>query len=598
MAPGVYFGQFEVFVPNTNPLNVVNRTNITVYVGGATLGTFNNGNFTVSSTGVVSGTGQINISVPAGLPFNSISQPPSVIITALSNSASTPLSVSGPTWAAGSFPTLASNQFCVAANGAPGQPTLPCAIQVRPLQGACSSFAPTPQQTNSASCSYAITVDATALLPGTYNGTLNFTAGGVTLPVPVSITVTSFPQVMAFQQIPIGNGNSLFVPAAGFSFTGTAGQDLTQCQFMNIAATGGQVSGVQVQSIGFPWLGFSNPNNTGNNPGVFFNATSGGFTLTQSSGFNSNGLSVCVNAASLPNRPAILNGTLTISAPGINPFGIPVTFNLSAGTSGQQLYQQIAQFRTIANTGAFILDSNGNYGFDATDKIRFFGSPGDTPVAGDWDGTGVIRIGVFRCTPGFVCAWYIDMNNNGTWDGPTIDSVFFFGSPGDIPVVGDWNGDGKSKIGVFRCPAGAAQCQWYLQLSTTGDRSYNAATVTTALYGVPGDLPVVNNWGGGPQDQIGIFRNGLWAADTNANGVFDATDLTFNYGVAGDRPLVGNWFGTTPGRRRIGVFRPSTGQVILNISGTNVWVGGPTADFVGFFGTNGDLPVVGFWTMP
>ena len=37
------------------------------------------------------------------------------------------------------------------------------------------------------------------------------------------------------------------------------------------------------------------------------------------------------------------------------------------------------------------------------------------------------------------------------------DEMYTYGQPGDIPVVGDWNGDGKDEIGVYRSPG-----RWYL----------------------------------------------------------------------------------------------------------------------------------------
>ena len=91
---------------------------------------------------------------------------------------------------------------------------------------------------------------------------------------------------------------------------------------------------------------------------------------------------------------------------------------------------------------------------------------GDIPVAGDWDGTGVVRIGVYRPSNS---TWYLDMNGNGKWDGtgPGLDFAFTFGIPsstctpgtaaglattcGDIPIVGDWGGTGMTKVGIFRC---------------------------------------------------------------------------------------------------------------------------------------------------
>jgi hypothetical protein len=78
---------------------------------------------------------------------------------------------------------------------------------------------------------------------------------------------------------------------------------------------------------------------------------------------------------------------------------------------------------------AWAFDSNGDNAFELTDKFpRFFGLNGDMAVAGDWVGSGIVRIGVFRCPAAGVCQWYIDLNNNGRWDGPFGgDAIWSFG---------------------------------------------------------------------------------------------------------------------------------------------------------------------------
>ena len=43
-----------------------------------------------------------------------------------------------------------------------------------------------------------------------------------------------------------------------------------------------------------------------------------------------------------------------------------------------------------------------------------------------------------------------------------IDHVFHYGEPGDVPLAGDWNGDGIRQIGVFH------DGQWYLDLDGDG----------------------------------------------------------------------------------------------------------------------------------
>jgi hypothetical protein len=72
-----------------------------------------------------------------------------------------------------------------------------------------------------------------------------------------------------------------------------------------------------------------------------------------------------------------------------------------------------------------------------------FGQEGDRPVVGDWTGDGISKLGVYRNG-----TFYLDTNNNHHLD--ATDKVFQLGGPGDKPVAGDWTGDGIDKVGVYR----------------------------------------------------------------------------------------------------------------------------------------------------
>ena len=219
-------------------------------------------------------------------------------------------------------------------------------------------------------------------------------------------------------------------------------------------------------------------------------------------------------------------------------------------------------------------------------KPQFIERPGD--------GTGVVRIGVYRPSN---ATWYLDMNNNGTWDGggTGVDTSFVFGLPGsnDVPVFGDWNGTGVTKVGIFR------NGTWYLDLNN--NHAWDPGVDGTFFYGQPGDLPIVSNWNGqGTGDQIGVFRNGTWFVDNNGDGVYPLTgtlDAQYVFGQAGDIPVVGNWDGL--GRKRIGVFR-GNGLWFLDSDGSNSWTPGTDAGSVIpiVFGQTGDKPIIGTWTMP
>ena len=87
---------------------------------------------------------------------------------------------------------------------------------------------------------------------------------------------------------------------------------------------------------------------------------------------------------------------------------------------------------------------NGNGAWDTAVDVSFMyknhAVPSETdgdgnlygkPVVGDWDGSGVTRVGVVSDG-----VWYLDVNGDGVWD-PAVDSSFTFGPTG-IPVAGTW----------------------------------------------------------------------------------------------------------------------------------------------------------------
>jgi len=68
---------------------------------------------------------------------------------------------------------------------------------------------------------------------------------------------------------------------------------------------------------------------------------------------------------------------------------------------------------------------------------------------------------------------YLDLAGNGSASAATFH---YFGAPGWTPVVGDWNGDGKTEIGIYQ------NGSWYLDLAGTG----SAPTATYHYFGAPG----------------------------------------------------------------------------------------------------------------
>jgi hypothetical protein len=95
-----------------------------------------------------------------------------------------------------------------------------------------------------------------------------------------------------------------------------------------------------------------------------------------------------------------------------------------------------------------------NRSSDGGVDIAPFGLPTDVPVSGDYDGDGRADIAVFRPSTG---VWYLLRSTAGF-------SAVHFGLTGDTPMQADFDGDGRADISVFR-PSSKV---WYHLRSSDG----------------------------------------------------------------------------------------------------------------------------------
>jgi hypothetical protein len=236
--------------------------------------------------------------------------------------------------------------------------------------------------------------------------------------------------------------------------------------------------------------------------------------------------------------------------------------------------------------GVWSLDSNGDRAYDFLGKdaaYAFGGVPGDIPVVGDWNGDGISKIGIYRRG-----AWYLDYNGNGRFDGEENgDKVCQLGGlPKDIPVTGDWTAKGRTGIGIFR------EGLWLMDTAgaCTGGNGHVDQTATMAFGGPRDDIPVVGDWNGDGRSKVGVFRGGMWFLDMDGTGVAGKSPPIPFGGLPGDIPVTGDWNGD--GRTDIGIYR--SGRWMLN--GTSCGGEKPdgTCEF-SFGGLPGDQPVTGKW---
>lgn len=197
----------------------------------------------------------------------------------------------------------------------------------------------------------------------------------------------------------------------------------------------------------------------------------------------------------------------------------------------------------------------------------YFGATTDVPVPGDYDGDGKTDAVIFRPT-------------TGLWYGPRTGAAsiviqMILGQSGDVPVPGDYNGDGKTDAAIYRPSLG----MFFAVFSGGGTLS--------STFGLPGDVPVPRDYDGDGKTDPAIYRPNA----SNGQGMFYArlsgggTYQVYN-GIAGDIPVPGDY--NADRRADAVVFRPSTG----------LWTGpynGASGTYQSTLGQAGDVPIPGYY---
>ena len=214
----------------------------------------------------------------------------------------------------------------------------------------------------------------------------------------------------------------------------------------------------------------------------------------------------------------------------------------------------------------------------------YYGNPGDLPMVGDWDCDGDETPGLYRQSDGFV--YLRNSNSQGV-----ANIRFFFGNPGDIPLAGDFNSDGCDTVSIYR----PSESRVFIINNLGANEGGLGAADFAYYFGNPGDKPFVGDFNNDGIDTVGLHREttGLvYFRQTNTQG---NADSQFIFGDPGDKMVAAEWAKRgAPGPESVGLFRPSNCTNYLRYTNTQ-----GVANETIAYGLQTGLPVAGdFGVLP
>lgn len=422
-------------------------------------------------------------------------------------------------------------------------------IQGRPTSGGNFAFtvramgddgmAGVNKYTISVGCSYVINPAALQVGVGGASGIITLT----TSPNCQWTAVTNVPWITVSNSAASGTGNSeIPFTVAANSNAARTGIITVGGKTFTITQAAGCAYSLSSSSASVPHTNGTSTFNINTGSGCQWTTTSNDPWITVSGAANGTGAAaVTVNIAA--NTGAARTGTLTVGGQTFTvnqaatppaPIG-PVRFDYDGDRRSD-----ISVYRPSTGIWHLLKSQAGYAGVQ-------FGNPGDKLVPADYDGDGRTDLALFREDVNAPSSAYFHIMNSSD---NTVRAVQF-GSTGDSPTaVGDWDGDGKADIAVYR-PGTQANPQGYFYYRPSAQPDVNLISYP---WGSPGDKSAVADFDGDGKTDPSIFRpsTGEWFIQRSRDGFY-----AIQFGASEDKPVVGDYDGD--GKADQAVFRPSNG---------------------------------------
>lgn len=329
-----------------------------------------------------------------------------------------------------------------------------------------------------------------------------------------------------------------------------------------------------------------------------------------------------------PNNPPPVNGLVTLPFERVLVIPPPIagrpdeaaigysteyTWHLSVVNAGEPRghrvdkevsRERVADATKILNASQWTIDTidRGRWVIVSTNKKKparlsrdAFDVDGAIHLAGDFNGDGRDELALFKDGE-----WLLDINGNGVWDSGDLWAKL--GDKADLPVVGDWDNDGKDDIGIFGPerdgdeealakepglpdpenqtdnvliaipknlpPRNATPGQQRLMQRSVAGEPRSDVVDHVFRFGTESHQPVAGDFNGDGVSTLGIFSNGKWKIDVNGDGRFsEQDDSFFDFGKPGDIAVVGDFNGD--GLDEIAVVRGR--DLIVDSNGNGKW---------------------------